>query len=176
MNTFDLDLEVSYGWCTLRLGTPDAEVRLKTHWLVDGLSELAFAVEALLAGRPSVSVRWAREIAGGHFLDLVLAPRGRLHLAVTELEHGDEASRSEEVWSPVRGPLVFRASVTLEEFVRRYLSAMRVVRATRVDATGLVLEWRHSFPQAVYEALERQATVRFGYTPLTTQEITDGMR
>lgn len=48
---------------------------------------------------------------------------------------------------------------------------MRVVRVTRVDASGMVSEWRHSFPQTLYEALEQQVTARFGYKPLTTAEI-----
>jgi hypothetical protein len=175
MTTFDLGLDIGYGWCTLRLRTPEADLQLRTHWLVDGLTELALAVEALLAGRPSVSVRWAMEMAGGHFIDIVADPQGQLHLAVTELEHGLGASTAEEIWSPVRGPLVLRATVSLSDFVRRYLSAMRVVRVTRVDASGMVAEWRHSFPQAIYEGLERQATARFGYKPLTTDEITSAV-
>lgn len=177
MNTFDLDLglDIGYGWCTLRLRTPDAELELRTHWLVDGLTELALAVEALLAGRPSVSVRWALEIAGGHFIDIVADPKGQVHLAVTELEHGVGAAAAEEIWSPVRGRLVLRATVSLKDFVRRYLSAMRVVRVTRVDASGMVSEWRHSFPQAIYEGLEQQVTARFGYKPLTTDEITSAV-
>jgi hypothetical protein len=103
------------------------------------------------------------------------AADGQLHLAVTELEHGPGASTAEEIWSPVRGRLVLRATVPFGEFVRRYLSAMRVVRVTRVDVSGMVSEWRHSFPQAIYESLERQATARFGYKPLTIDEITSAV-
>lgn len=96
-------------------------------------------------------------------------------MAVTGLEHGMGAAEPAEVWSPVRGRVVFRTSVALADFVDRYLSAMRVIRVTGVDVGGMVLEWRHSFPQALYEGLERQASTRFGYQPATVEEITSAV-
>jgi hypothetical protein len=88
MAGFALDLDVSYGWCSLRMQDGPNEVHIRTHWLVDGLSELTLAVGSLLAGRPAVSIRWPLEVAGGNFVDAVVDPQNVLHLAVSEFEFG----------------------------------------------------------------------------------------
>lgn len=171
MNDFDLGIDIASGWCTLRLTSANRQVQIRTHWLVDGLTELSLAVAALLAGRTTVGVRWAYEIAGGHFVDFVLDPEGGLNIAVSELEYGAGTEGADKVWSAVRGSVVFRAAVPFTVFLRRYLAAMRIVRVRNVDASGMVLEWRHSFPQSIYEALERDVSARFGYKPMTAEEI-----
>jgi hypothetical protein len=70
-----------------------------------------------------------------------------------------------ELNSAARGKLLFEARVPLKDFVRDFLRALQRIRVLTVDAGGLPAHWPHTFPQCLYEDLERTATRRFGYHP-----------
>lgn len=172
MKRIELEISIAYGWCYLLIRTQaGAEVRIRTHWLVDGFADLAESFEELLRGRPTASVRWPHELAGGSFLDFVADPHGGLHVAITEFRFGSSSSAVSEVWSAERGRCLLALDTPLSEFSGAYLNALHKIRAESVDPTGHIKEWRHSFPQAVFERLGRIATRRFGYKPATADEI-----
>jgi hypothetical protein len=171
MSNLELEINISFGWCSLRLRNEDNQVSVKTHWLVDGFTELVDAVYRLVRGASTVAVRWPFEVAGGHFIDFVVDPRGGLHIAVSEFAHGVGSSTAEQIWSASRGSQIFSAHVTLAEFIVAFMNSARQLRVISVDSTGYLNEWRHSFPQSLYESLERVATARFGYKPRTVDEI-----
>ncbi|MEV0848295.1 hypothetical protein AB0J21_20865 [Streptomyces sp. NPDC049954] len=169
MGSFDVGIEFSYGWCTLRLTDGVESVEIRNHWLNDGFPELVDSVNLLLEGRRSVSCRWQREVAGGHFVDLVSDPHGGLSVVVHAF-HQDEPGDAAQVWSAERGSVVFRAHVPFNEFVLRFAAALRVVRTLSTDPAGMIGHWGYPFPQTAFELLERRA-VRLGYKPRARPEI-----
>ncbi len=172
MSALTLSLTVSGGWCALSLSDPTAEVRIQTHWLNDGFTDLSAAVLDLLSGRPSVSVRWPLEVSGGHFLDFALDSRGGVSVAISEFKYGIGADTVETIWSAERGKLVFSCHVTLSDLVSEYLRNLRRIRVLNVDVGGQIEQWRHLFPQSAYEQIEACAARRFGFKPATISEIT----
>jgi hypothetical protein len=172
MSDFTLRLSFRNGWCDLVLADGDEPVRLRTHWMSDGFLELLLAVEALLAGRRSVSVRWAHEIGGGHFIDLGPAPHGELGLAVHDIVERTDDERAAAIWSAERGKCIFRAHTTLDAVVTQVMANVHRIRLRDVDpTTGMTAQWPRTFPTALYERLEQQAVLRFGYRPLFRIEL-----
>lgn len=168
---FKIDLNLSFGWCNLHLQADGDDVAIKTHWLVDGFAEFAQAVKLLLTDRSSVSVRWPLEVAGGHFIDLVVDPQNVLHVAISEFEHGVGSPTADTIWSAVRGSLVFEAHVPLADFVVGFADCFRRIRVTSVDSSGFIAQWGHSFPQSSYEFIESTANHRYGFKPVRTDEV-----
>jgi len=169
MGSFSIAVEFSYGWCVLRMADGQDSVTIKNHWLNDGVPELVDSVNLLLDGKRSVSCRWQHEVSGGSFIDLVADPHGGLSIAVHDF-HDDYPGSAETIWNAKRGEAVFATHVLLQDFVREFASALRVVRTLSVDAAGMIEHWRYPFPQTGFERLERKA-VWHGYKPKQRREI-----
>lgn len=166
VSDFYVDVVFYYGYCELGLHQDLDSFRMRNHWGSDGFVEFVSAVRRVLTGVPLASVLWLGEPgSGGYFLDLVSDPDGAVHIAVHETYYPwEELTVPEKRWSAARGDLQFEAHVSAEEFATACAAALRRVRSTQVDATGLVAHWRHPFPQSEFERLERLAG-HYPYTP-----------
>ena len=169
---FALNLDVWYGWCTLRLSSPRGSVELRGHWFSDCFTDLVDAVADVLGGRRTACCRFQWELAGGGFVDLSLDYDDGICVAVHETAHGPEARTGNKVNSAARGALLYETRVELGDFVRAFVAALRRIRVRSIDASGLSIHWPHTFPQSTYERMERAATSRFGYKAEPTYEIT----
>lgn len=167
-----VDLDLWYGWCTVRLRAEGETVDLTGHWFSDCFNELICAVADMLEGRRTACCRFARESGGGGFVDLSRDGQDGICLAVHETAYGTDVRTGPELHSAARGKLLFEARVPMKNFVRDFLRALQRIRVLTVDAGGLPAHWPHTFPQGLYEDMERTATRRFGYHPLQTYELT----
>lgn len=166
MPSFRVDVEFSYGWCCLGLEQSGQSITIKNHWMNDGFSDLVDALRLILTGTRAVAVPWLREVAGGHFLDLVADPGGGINIAVHETRYGADADADSpgQIWNAVRGSAQFQARVMTGEFAQACAAGLRRVRTNQVDTTGMIQHWQYSFPQAPFEAIERIAE-KYGYQP-----------
>lgn len=170
MSDFSIELDVYYGWCTLRLRHSSDELEMRSHWLGDALTNLVEAMTLLVDGVPSVSVAWPREIGGGHFLDIVADGQGGVSVVVHERD-GD-GSEIGQIYSAERGPVRFRCHVPLAVVLTSFVTALRAVRVRSVDRTGFMRDWGRTFPIVAYGQLETVAVRRYGYKPVPTADIT----
>ena len=117
-------------------------------------------------------MRWAREIGGGHFLDLVLDPDGGVGVALHDLADSSTSTDAADIWSAERGACVFRTRTTLKDLVTQLVANLHRIRLRDVDpTTGMTDQWPRTFPTAIHERLEQQAVTRYGYRPLTRVEL-----
>lgn len=171
MAEFDLKMEFSHGWCTLALGLDGRTVSIKNHWANDRVSELVRCVNILLDGTESVSCRWQGPVQEGHFIDLVADPGGGLSLAVHQFRH-PEGSDFSEIWSAERGKPLICGHLALADFTVAFAAALRRVRATTVDASGMITGYPRPFPQADFKRIETKAA-KFGYHSKPLSEFED---
>lgn len=167
-----VDLDLWGGWCTVRFRAEGETVDMRGHWFSDCFTDLIHAVADMLEGRRTACVRFSRESGGGGFVDLARDGDDGICIAVHETWHGADVGTRAEMRSPARGKLLLDARVPTTHFVRDYLRALQRIRTLSVDASGLSRHWPHTFPQSAYEALERIATSRFGYSTAQSYEIT----
>lgn len=169
MAQVDLRIEFAYGWCTFALAADGHSTSIKNHWVNDRFSELLRCVNALLDGAESVSCRWQGPVQEGHFIDLVVDPGGGINVAVHDFRHPD-GSEFFEIWSAERGECRFSVHLAFADFTIALAEALRRVRATAVDASGMITEYPRPFPQSEFERIETRAA-RFGYHPKPLSEV-----
>lgn len=167
-----VDLDLWGGRCTVRFRAEGDTVDLKGHWFTDCFTDLICAVADVVDGRRTACCRFTGESSRGGFVDLARDGDDGICVAVHETFYGANVRTSPELNSAARGKLLFEARVPLKDFVRDFLRALQRIRVLTVDAGGLPAHWPHTFPQCLYEDLERTATRRFGYHPLQTYELT----
>ena len=171
MSETSVDLEFSFGQCTLVLRSDPQTVRIKNHWVNDRVSDLVTCVELLSDGVESAGCRWPGPSSEGHFVDFVTGPDGQVSIAVSAFRY-PEGTTFPEIWSAERGDLVFNHRLPLEDFLIAFATTLRRVRATGVDRSGLIDDYPRPFPQASFDHIERRAA-RLGYQPTRLQEIED---
>ena len=168
VSSFYVDVVFHYGYCELTLHQGLDSMRMRNHWGRDGFVEFVSAVRRILTGVPVGSVLWLGEPgSGGYFLDFVSDPTGAVHVAVHETYYPwEELTTPTKRFSAARGAVRFEGHVSGEEFATACAAALRRVRSTQVETTGLVVgsHWPHPFPQAEFERVERLAG-RYPYTP-----------
>lgn len=169
MGDFSMQLDVYYGWCTLRLRSSSEELEVTSHWLNDALTNLVDAMTMLANGTPSISVAWPREIGGGHFVDIAADGQGGVSIVVHE--RGGNGPEIDQVYSAERGPARFRCHVPFADVLTSFVTALRVLRVRSVDRTGFMPDWGRTFPVAAYGELETIAVRRYGYKPVPTADI-----
>ncbi|WP_156756152.1 hypothetical protein [Actinokineospora pegani] len=171
MAEIDLAVVFSRGWCTFALAFDGRSVSIKNHWASDRFPELLRCVNTLLDGAESVSCRWQGPVHEGHFIDLVADPAGGVSVAVHDFRHPD-GSEFSEIWSAERGDSLFCVHVKLADFTIALASALRRVRVTAVDASGMIEDYPRPFPQSEFERIETRAA-RYGYHPKPLSEFAD---
>ncbi|WP_134046179.1 hypothetical protein [Amycolatopsis arida] len=164
MTKFDLSVDFSRGWCTLRLSEDETSIEISSHTLQDSFSELVHIVAELSKGWQCVSCRWAREISGGYYIDLCLDPAGYVNIAIHEAAASNESNTYQEAWSPMRRRAVFTARVALGSFLTLFSNSLRKIRTSWTDTAGYIPEWGWNYPTSDAEEIERQAK-RYGYKP-----------
>lgn len=169
MAELNLDIAFSYGQCTFALAFDGQSVSIKNHWANDRFSQLLSCMNVLLDGTESISCRWQGEAQDGHFIDLVADPNGGVSVAVHNFRHPDGLEYS-EIWSAERGESLFCIHLTLADFTIAFATALRRVRATVVDSSGMIKEYPRPFPQSEFERIETRAA-RFGYHAKSLSEI-----
>lgn len=174
MSEVRVELDVYFGWCTVRIAGGGDEIEVKAHWLHDSLTDLAEAVRRLLDDTPSVSVVWPRELGGGHFVDFLLDTRGGVSIVVHE--RAADGRTVDEVFSAERGAVRFRCHVPVSEFVGSFVTALRTVRVRSTDPTGFMTHWPRTFPAGLYEEIERIAVRRYGIKPVPTDDVAPDQR
>jgi hypothetical protein len=90
-------------------------------------------------------------------------------VAVHRFRHPD-GSEFSEIWSAERGESLFGAHLALAEFTVALAAALRRVRATAVDASGMIRDYPRPFPQSEFERIETRAA-RYGYHPKSLAEF-----
>lgn len=168
---WDVGIEVDHGWCELRLTASGESVTVRAHTLIDSLGSLFASLVQLARETDSVSVRWAGEIAGGSFIDLVRDPQHHVNIAVHEFKHGVTAETYTTIYSAARGECQFSARVPLGDFIGSFANAGRKLRVTQTDSFGYMEQWGWVFPVAAHDALEQEAA-RHGHKPIPTQSLT----
>lgn len=165
-----LDLEVDRGWCGLTLTDDDRTAKVWAHTLADSLTSLFDGIAQLTKGTQSVSIRWAGEVAGGTFVDLVRDPEQYVNVALHEFKYGNTAEEFATMYSAIRGECTFSARVPYSELIKSFAATARKLRVENSDRTGYIEQWGWSFPLMSHEKIEREA-VKFGYKPTPTRHF-----
>lgn len=164
MGIFALNVAFDRGWCTLTIAEENKEIEISAHSLNDSHSDLIHGVAELARGWQCISCRWAREVGGGYFVDLVQDPQGSVNISVHESKYSNESTTFGEAWSPSRANVVFECRVENEVFFTGFATALQKIRSFEIDSSGYISEWGWNFPFKDAAEIERHAR-RYGFRP-----------
>jgi len=141
--------------------------------MTDPLLKIATCASLLVSRYCETSSALLLDEQGGHFLDLVSAPRGYVSLAVHEIVGADADATHRSFFSAVRGEAIFEGFYERQDFFESWTLQLWSLRVLETDVFGYIGELNRPFPQVEFNRLYAGTRREYGLNLPAPQEVRD---